>query len=213
MKSKPTHTVSDARNFIMHQNIIRMSSHLNNEDLGQLVRYFFLYAENGQMPDEEQNLTIAIIFNEWRIQFESDKERYEVASQKRREAGRKRWDKKHDSAQVGPVSPVSPSPPKSDKAIATTPMADEDMDTPSSPAVKAKKKAKGSPSRDLATRRTDFYQSILPHADQYDREMLNDFFQYWTELDKRRQRMRFEMQKTWETGKRLSLWERREIKK
>ena len=200
----------------MHQNIIRMSSHLNNEDLGQLVRYFFLYAENGQMPDEEQNLTIAIIFNEWRIQFESDKERYEVVSQKRREAGRKRWDKKHDSAQVGPVSPASPSSPsssQSDKSTVTTPMSNDDMGTPSSPPLKAKKKSMGSPSRDLAARRTDFYQGILPFADQYDREMLNDFFQYWTELDKRRQRMRFEMQKTWETGKRLSLWERREIKK
>ena len=219
MKSQPTHTVSDARNFIMHQNIIRMSSHLNNEDLGQLVRYFFLYAENGQMPDEEQNLTIAIIFNEWRIQFESDKERYEVVSQKRREAGRKRWDKKHDSAQVGSVSPSSPSSSssssssQSDKSTVATPMSNDDMATPSSPTVKAKKKSMGSPSRDLASRRTDFYQGILPYADQYDREMLNDFFQYWTELDKRRQRMRFEMQKTWETGKRLSLWERREIKK
>ena len=213
MKSQPTHTVSDARNFIMHQNIIRMSSHLNDEDLGRLVRYFFLYAESGQMPDEEQNLTIAVIFNEWRIHFEYDKKQYEAVSQKRREAGRKRWNKAQDSAQVVHVSTTTPTPPKSDKTIATTPMADEDIATPSSPAVKAKKKAKGSPSRDLATRRTDFYQSILPYADQYDREMLNDFFQYWTELDKRRQRMRFEMQKTWETGKRLSLWERREIKK
>ena len=212
MKSKPTHTVSDARNFIMHQNIIRMSSHLNDEDLGRLVRYFFLYAESGQTPDEEQNLTIAVIFNEWRIHFEYDKKQYETVSQKRREAGRKRWNKAQDSAQAVHVSTMTPTPPKSDKAIATTPMADEDMDTPSSPAVKAKKKAKGSPSRDLATRRTDFYQSILPYADQYDREMLNDFFQYWTELDKRRQRMRFEMQKTWETGKRLSLWARRENK-
>ena len=157
MKSQPAHTVSDARNFIMHQNIIRMSSHLSNEDLGQLVRYFFLYAENGQMPDEEQNLTIAIIFNEWRIQFESDKERYEDVSQKRREAGRKRWNKAHDSAPAVPVSPVSQKSPKSDEVTVTTPMASDDIGTPSSPTAEIKKKAKGSPSRDLAARRTDFY--------------------------------------------------------
>ena len=233
MKRQPTHTVRDVSNFIMHQSIIRMSSYLSNEDLGKLVRYFFLYAENGQMPEDEQNLTIAVIFNEWRVHFEYDKKRYEAVSQKRREAGRKRWNKAHDSVPAATASPTTPTP---DDATDATPMADEDMATQgeagrgeqepesgpgnrdecnnkekaSSPAVKAKKKAKGAPSRDLVMRRTDFYQSILPYVDQYDREMLNDFFQYWTELDKRRQRMRFEMQKTWETSKRLSTWARRE---
>ena len=145
MKSQPAHTVSDARNFIMHQNIIRMSSHLSNEDLGQLVRYFFLYAENGQMPDEKQNLTMTIIFNEWRIQFESDKERYEAVSQKRREAGRKRWNKAHDSATADPVSPVPPVSPKSDEVTVTTPMENDDIGTPSSSTAEVKKKAKGPP--------------------------------------------------------------------
>ena len=60
------------------------------------------------------------------------------------------------------------------------------------------------------SRMNDFYQSILPYVELYDREMLNNFFQYWTELDKRQQRMRFEMQKTWETGKRLSTWARKQ---
>ena len=160
MKSQPAHTVSDARNFIMHQNIIRMSSHLSNEDLGQLVRYFFLYAENGQMPDEKQNLTMTIIFNEWRIQFESDKERYEAVSQKRREASRKRWNKAHDSATADPVSPVPPVSPKSDEVTVTTPMENDDksdevtvtkpmenddIGTPSSSTAEVKKKAKGPP--------------------------------------------------------------------
>ena len=61
----------------------------------------------------------------------------------------------------------------------------------------------------LNDRKHEFYQSILPYYDKYSRDMLNDFYEYWTELDKRGKRMRFEMQKTWETGKRLSLWSSR----
>ena len=232
MRSQPTLTIRDSKNFIMHPNIIRMSSQLNNEDLGRLVRHFFLYAENGQTPDEEKDLTVTIIFNEWRIHFEYDKARYEAVSQIRREAGRKRWNKTHDTEHTVPVSPTSPTSPTPNDTTITTPMTNdgiatqgmEKMEEPEtsagtdseekekdpSPTVEAKRKGKVPHTNNLETRKNDFYQSILPYADQSDREMLNDFFQYWTELDKQRQRMRFEMQKTWETGKRLSTWARRE---
>ena len=42
------------------------------------------------------------------------------------------------------------------------------------------------------------------YADKYDRQMLNDFYRYWTELNPSHTKMRYEMQKTWETGKRLA---------
>lgn len=81
-----------------------------------------------------------------------------------------------------------------------------------SPSGETKKKVSLASSPTLERRKSDFYESIVPFADLYDREMLNDFYQYWTELDKRRRRMRFEMQKTWETGKRLSTWSRKQFR-
>ena len=81
-----------------------------------------------------------------------------------------------------------------------------------SPNGETKKKVSLASSPTLEKRKSDFYQSIVPFTDQYDREMLNDFYQYWTELDKRRRHMRFEMQKTWETGKRLSTWSRKQYR-
>ena len=81
-----------------------------------------------------------------------------------------------------------------------------------SPSGETKKKVSLASSPTLEKRKSDFYQSMVPFASLYDREMLNDFYQYWTELDKRRRRMRFEMQKTWETGKRLSTWSRKQYR-
>ena len=81
-----------------------------------------------------------------------------------------------------------------------------------SPSGETKKKVSLASAPTLEKRKSDFYESMVPFADLYDREMLNDFYQYWTELDKRRRHMRFEMQKTWETGKRLSTWSRKQYR-
>ena len=90
-------------------------------------------------------------------------------------------------------------------AVKTEEPPKEKKETPT--IVGAKKKI--SLASPLNDRKHEFYQSILPYYDKYSRDMLNDFYEYWTELDKRGKRMRFEMQKTWETGKRLSLWSSR----
>ena len=54
-----------------------------------------------------------------------------------------------------------------------------------------------------------FIKDMEPYAEMYDRQMLNDFYRYWTELNPSKTKMRFEMQKTWETGKRLATWMRK----
>jgi hypothetical protein len=196
MEGQQTNANHETRNFIMHENIIRMSSQLTDTELAKLIRYIYLYVENGQMPEGETSCAVNIIFNEWRLRYETDKERYETVSQKRREAGRKginkRWNKnKSKTEEMG------------DDTAETK---DNATMTPGAEESKAESDGDGN----LEARRHEFYQSMLPYVGEYNRDMLNDFFLYWTELDKRRRRMRFEMQKTWETGKRLDKWARRE---
>lgn len=60
----------------------------------------------------------------------------------------------------------------------------------------------------LEERRKDFENTILPYLDQYGQEMCTEFCMYWTEPNKSNTKMRFELQKTWETGRRLSRWNR-----
>ena len=253
-----------------------MSSLLSDEELGRLIRQFYLYAGQGEVPAEESNLAVAIIFNEWRLQFEYDKEQYASACQKRSEAGRKglanRWQKsgapaddlctdndndntlaEEDNqapsataedntahlataedtsallataednsaplvvAEDNSATPVIANDSNAMQSIAKITDNDNDYDNDInkkeiSPNGETKKKVSLASSPTHEKRKSDFYQSIVPFTDQYDREMLNDFYQYWTELDKRRRRMRFEMQKTWETGKRLSTWSRKQYR-
>ena len=266
MKRQQKYPNAENQSFIIHESTIRMSSLLSDEELGRLIRKFYLYSGQGEVPDEEPNFAVAIIFNEWRLQFEYDKQHYTSACQKRSEAGRKgmanRWQKSDAPADdlcidndndntLAEEDNQAPSATAEDNstllataednaALLTTTennaatsdiandnnamqaiakIADNDIDIgydinkkEISPNGETKKRVSLASSPTLEKRKSDFYQSIVPFTDQYDREMLNDFYQYWTELDKRRRRMRFEMQKTWETGKRLSTWSRKQFR-
>lgn len=59
-------------------------------------------------------------------------------------------------------------------------------------------------------RKADFYNSLIPFLQQYPKEMIRAFFDYWSELNKSRTKMRFENEKTWETPKRLMTWANKE---
>ena len=268
MKRQQKYPNAENQSFIIHESTIRMSSLLSDEELGRLIRQFYLYAGQGEVPDEEPNLAVTIIFNEWRLQFEYDKEQYASACQKRSEAGRKglakRWQKtdapvnnlsidndndndnkmaekdthapsttaeNHSAllaanednatllatAEDNSVTSGIANDSNAMQSIAKITDNDNDIDDDInkkeiSPNGETKKKVSLASAPTLEKRKSDFYESMVPFADLYDREMLNDFYQYWTELDKRRRHMRFEMQKTWETDKRLSTWSREQYR-
>lgn len=77
---------------------------------------------------------------------------------------------------------------------------------------KPKKTTQGRPRTDLGQsnnveeRKTDFYNSLIPFLEKYPKEMIRAFFDYWSELNKSRTKMRWESEKTWETSKRLVTW-------
>lgn len=55
----------------------------------------------------------------------------------------------------------------------------------------------------------DFKNSIANNAEEFSKEMLNKFYQYWTEPSPSG-KMRFQLEKTWETSRRLNNWKSRE---
>ena len=51
-----------------------------------------------------------------------------------------------------------------------------------------------------------FKNQVFEFKSSYDEEMLNEFFEYWTEPNKSYSKLRFEMEETWHIGKRLARW-------
>jgi len=52
----------------------------------------------------------------------------------------------------------------------------------------------------------EFANLLVPFKDKYPREMLKEFLYYWTEKNPRGRKMRYEKEKTFDVGRRLSRW-------
>ena len=80
-------------------------------------------------------------------------------------------------------------------------------DFPPHPLLKEKdKKETEEKNIDIAGRRDAFKKECAQYVGQYDRQRLDDFFYYWAEEASSTGKMRFELEKTWNTEYRLRRW-------
>lgn len=57
-------------------------------------------------------------------------------------------------------------------------------------------------------RKKDFTEKLKPYLEKYGKDMLNDFYRYWTEMNDGGKKMRFEMEKVFQVSGRLVTWEK-----
>ena len=65
----------------------------------------------------------------------------------------------------------------------------------------------------LSDRKEAFLKELEQYREEYEADMLNDFFEYWTEPNKSQTKMRFEAQKFFKTKSRLNAWKNRKFNK
>lgn len=66
--------------------------------------------------------------------------------------------------------------------------------------------------KELDLRESNFKKEVLLYTQEYDLNLLESFFLYWSEPNRSGTKMRFEQQKTWSTARRLKAWKRNESK-
>ena len=62
----------------------------------------------------------------------------------------------------------------------------------------------------LTERQQFFYEELKEYTSKHHKNTLRAFYDYWSEPNQTKTKMRCEMEKTWDTSRRLSNWERRE---
>lgn len=62
----------------------------------------------------------------------------------------------------------------------------------------------------IESRAKDFYEQCASFQGAYSKDMLRAFYDYWTEPNKSKSKMRFEQQTTWELSRRLKTWASKE---
>jgi len=58
----------------------------------------------------------------------------------------------------------------------------------------------------IKAKQKKFYDELVPYVGEYSREIVREFYDYWSESDRQMLKIRFEKEKTWELSKRLSRW-------
>jgi len=74
--------------------------------------------------------------------------------------------------------------------------------------IKEDKKKENKPS--LETRSLAFKETLRPFINKFGVDMVKNFYGYWSEPNQSKTKMLFEMQKTWDTSRRLETWSKRE---
>lgn len=183
------------------------------------------YGTSGTLPTGLKPMTM-LAFNFARTTLDRDAERYDKISAQRKKAADKRW--KEASADAAAVKKTTGSDmhlhAKNANACKcmqthTSPPCDGDGDSDSDSeySYEYKKKPPEGGKKDAAEaatplegRKKIFYSSLIPYVDRYGKDMVRDFFNYWTEPNKTNTKMRFEMERTWEVSRRLSKWAARD---
>lgn len=76
--------------------------------------------------------------------------------------------------------------------------------------VQVKEKVQVQVKEDIDSRKLKFADTLKPFLSIYGKDLLNDFYHYWTEPNKSKTKLNFELQKTWSVERRLNTWAKNE---
>ncbi len=179
------------KSFTIFTESIAQVSAMSDADAGALFKAVLRYSLDGTEP--QSGTLVHFAFLQFKQQIDEDDNRRKEISEKRKESANSRWGMQlhangcncmqMDAIASPDTSPV-PQQPKQKK-----PKADPE-------AIKQRQEAK----------KEDFYQSLVPFVKVYGKEMVREFFDYWTEPNKSGSKWRFELEKTWDLSRRLNTW-------
>lgn len=174
--------------FILHLDSISVLSQLNDEQAGQLFKAIYEYQINKEVP-QGLDFAIKMALFPFVKQFERDFYKYTKIVDRNIENGKKGGRPKKEPNKPNGLfnNPIKPK------------KADSDNDNVSDNVNEKVKKS-------IEERKADFKKSLSIYLDDFGKDLLNEFFKYWTEKNPRGVKFRFEKEKTFDVSRRLETW-------
>ena len=189
------------------------------ETRAQVYEAVFDYAFDGVIADLQGMAKVAFIFIKSEIDKETaELERKQAKSEKMRQLVMKRWHK--DTSVDTSVDTSEKSTDSSliikykEENINTKDINIKDNIKKERESEKRKKEPTPPKKQDahsaIEARKDVFYKSLVPFVTTYGRDMIRSFFDYWSEFNRSQTKMRFELERTWQTSRRLATWASRD---
>lgn len=176
------------KSVLLYCDIIHTVEPLTDEEAGRLFKHYLRYI-NDQNPDPIDRLT-GLLFEPIKQNLKRDLAKWESKSLKNSENAKIRWDK--NNANV------------CERIESNANYADKDtVKVTDTVNVKV---------NNIEERKLKFASTLEPYLKVYGREMLSDFYKYWTEPNKSNTKFKQETEKTWSLERRLETWAKNESK-
>jgi hypothetical protein len=169
---------------------------LPDDKAGQLVKYLFAYV-NDENP-ETDDLLINAVFANIKATLKRDLVKWNEKSEKNKQIALDRWNKKANESTnvIANVCERIKSDANYTDSVSDS-VSDKDINKVNSKA-------------NLEIRTLAFKNSLIPFKNKYQIDLLKNFFEYWTEPNPSKTKMRFELEKTWSIERRLTNWASRQ---
>ncbi len=179
----------DKKGFILYADQKALFEQLPNDKAGELIKFIFAYV-NDENPETE-DLIINLAFTPIKQQLKRDLIKFEETKEKRSEAGKaganKRWQNiANDSKRISDIAKIAVN------------VNDN---------VNVKEKV-----IDINIRKQEFANSLIPFVDVYGKDMIREFYDYWSETTLNNKKMKYELEKTWSVERRLKTWSKNSAK-
>lgn len=199
------------KSFLIYCDIIHCIGHLTNEEKGILFQHLLEYV-NDMNPILEDRLLLTA----WKpieTQLKRDLKKWEGIKENKSIGGRlgnlKRWNKdlydkvikEEITLEYAENIAFNRKTSDTDKKVAEVAV-NGNVSVSVNDNVKVIKK-------NIEERKREFYNSLLPFVDVYGKEMLRDFYEYWSEHGAKDRKFRMEKQKSFSIELRLKTWKKR----
>jgi len=185
--------------FILYCSHYPTINKLSIVEKGKLLDAVFQYHIDNKEPKFD-SISVEITFSFLKQQFDRDLEKYQNVVNRNKKNIEKRWDKTDTKNTNGIIG-----------TIINTKNTDNEMGKDNDK-VKGKNLNINAAIAATQKRINDFKVSLFPFVKDYKKELVKEFFDYWSELNSSQTKMRWELQKTFEIKKRLTTWSKNENK-
>ena len=186
----------DKKSVLIYCDLIHTVEHLPDELAGRLFKHLLEYVNDRDPQTDDVMLKIA--FEPIKQQLKRDLQKYNNIVERNRANGAKGGTPKNPNKPTGlSGNPKKPKKPDTDTDTVT------DNDNVND--IVKEKETKEQRANKFALRVNAFLQ--------YDKKMREEFISYWTESNEKGKKLRFELQKVFDIGRRLTTWNNRNKEK
>ena len=175
------------KSFVLYTDSQGLVNQLPDDVAGRLFKHIYAYVNDENPITDELLLNIA--FEPIKMQLKRDLTKWENQLEQRKQAGLK-------SAEVRKRNATKTN----ERSISSTDNVNVNVNVINKLDSKA----------NLEIRSLAFKNSLIPFKNKYQIDLLKNFFEYWTEPNPSKTKMRFELERTWSIERRLTNWASRQ---